>query len=90
LYEDENDNFNYEKGLYSLISFHWDDDQKALTISDRKGEFPGMLKTRTFNIVLVSENKGIGVETTEESAKSIKYIGKKLSENCNPIFRKTV
>lgn len=81
LYEDENDNYNYEKGVYSLISFHWDNAQKTLTISDRKGEFPGMLKNRTFNIVLVSENNGIGVETTEVSSKSIRYDGKKLMEN---------
>ena len=25
LYEDENDNYNYEKGLYATISLHWDD-----------------------------------------------------------------
>ena len=81
LYEDENDSYNYEKGVYSLISFHWDNAQKSLTINDRKGEFPGMLKNRTFNIVLVNESNGKGVETTEILAKSIKYVGKKLVEN---------
>lgn len=48
LYEDENDTYNYEKGLYSLITFHWDNNSKTVTIYDRKGEFPGMLKNRTF------------------------------------------
>ena len=25
LYEDENDNYNYEKGAYATIPLHWDD-----------------------------------------------------------------
>jgi alpha-D-xyloside xylohydrolase len=80
LYEDENDTYNYEKGVYSLITFHWNNVQKTLTISDRKGEFSGMIKTRTFNIVLVNENKGIGVATTEIPYKTITYSGNKLEE----------
>ena len=32
LYEDENDNYNYEKGIYSTITFDWDDKKKTLTI----------------------------------------------------------
>jgi alpha-D-xyloside xylohydrolase len=80
LYEDENDTYNYEKGVYSLISFYWDNALKTLTISDRKGEFPGMLQNRTFNIVLVNESNGKGVENTEIPSKSIKYVGEKLVE----------
>lgn len=44
LYEDENDNYNYEKGKYSTITFKWNDAKKTLTIEDRKGSFPGILK----------------------------------------------
>ena len=58
LYEDENDNYNYEKGAFSTITFNWDNAKKTLTIGDRKGAFPGMLAERKFNIVLVSKNKG--------------------------------
>jgi len=54
LYEDENTNYNYEKGAYSTIEFTYDDSSRTLTIGDRKGEFTGMLKDRTFNIVLVT------------------------------------
>jgi len=57
LYEDENDNYNYEKGTYSTITFNWDDSKKVLTISDRKGKYPGMLTERKFNIVFVIEKK---------------------------------
>ena len=28
LYEDENDNYNYEKGVYSTITFTWNDAKK--------------------------------------------------------------
>ena len=45
LYEDENDNYNYEKGIYSTITFTWDDAKKELTINDRKGSFPRNVKT---------------------------------------------
>lgn len=54
LYEDENDNYNYEKGVFATIDFTWNDAEKTLTIGDRKGEFPGMLQERTFNFVIVT------------------------------------
>jgi alpha-D-xyloside xylohydrolase len=78
LYEDENDNYNYEKGIYSTINFSWDDVKKTLTIHKREGSFPGMLTERNFNIVLVTKNKGVGMETTEKPDKVISYKGKKV------------
>jgi alpha-D-xyloside xylohydrolase len=78
LYEDENDNYNYEKGLYSTISFNWDDKKKTLTIADRKGSFPGMLNTRKFKIVLVRNGIGIGEHGVADPGKEINYDGKKL------------
>ena len=70
LYEDENDNYNYEKGVYSTITFTWNDANKSLTINDRKGSFPGMLATRKFNIVVVADGKNID--------KVVTYGGKKV------------
>lgn len=54
LYEDENDSYDYEKGMYSTITFTWDNTKKELTISDRAGTFPGMLKERKFNITSIN------------------------------------
>ena len=51
LYEDEGDTYNYERGIYSTITFRWDDSHKTLTVGARKGSFPGMLSTRQFTIV---------------------------------------
>jgi len=79
LYEDENDNYNYEKGIYATITFYWNDKKRELTIGDRKGSFPGMLDKRTFEIVLVKEWHGIGIEITENPDKVILYKGKKLT-----------
>jgi alpha-D-xyloside xylohydrolase len=76
LYEDENDNYNYEKGIYATITFNWDDASKTLTIGDRKGEFPGMLKTRTIKIVLVDEKQGMGIELSKTVDKTVTYNGK--------------
>jgi alpha-D-xyloside xylohydrolase len=75
LYEDENDNYNYEKGVYATIAFHWNDASRRLTIDARKGEFPGMLKTRTFQIVIAGKSHGVGVEVTSNPDKVVSYTG---------------
>jgi alpha-D-xyloside xylohydrolase len=79
LYEDENDNYNYEKGVYSTITFNWKDSEKKLDISERNGNFPGMLKERTFNIIMVSENHGNGQEISKSPDKTVIYNGKQVS-----------
>ena len=75
LYEDENDNYNYEKGVYSTIDFHWNDAKHQITISNRKGTFPGMLKARTFHVVIVGKGRGTGVEVTDNPDKVVSYQG---------------
>ena len=52
LYEDEGDNYNYEKGAYTTIQFQWNDRSRTLTVGQRQGNYPGMLQTRRFNLVL--------------------------------------
>ena len=79
LYEDENDGYNYEKGVYATIPLSWDDGQQTLTIGDRKGEFPGMLPTRTFRIVFVAENHGVGVSSADKPDEIVLYSGKQLT-----------
>jgi alpha-D-xyloside xylohydrolase len=80
LYEDENNNYNYEKGIHSTIHFNWDDLNKTLTIEKRKGEYPEMLKQWTFNIVLVKENTGTGLEQAS-FVKKILYRGDRIIEH---------
>jgi alpha-D-xyloside xylohydrolase len=77
-YEDENDNYNYEKGSYSTFNFKWNDKLQQLSITDRMGSFPGMQKKHIFNIVLVKQGHGVNTEITGKADKSLSYIGKAL------------
>ena len=75
LYEDEGDNYNYETGAYATIPMTWNDATQTLTIGARQGSFPGMLASRTFNIVWVSSGHGVGVSTTSASDAVVSYAG---------------
>jgi len=79
LYEDENDGYNYEKGVHATIPLHWDDAQHALTIGERKGEFPGMLESRTFRIVFAGQNHGAGISVEDKPDKIVPYSGKQVT-----------
>ena len=67
LYEDEGDNYNYEKGAYSTITFKWNDRSKKLTISEVSGEYPGMLKERSFRVRLAGSDKHTKVDYTGQA-----------------------
>ncbi len=79
LYEDENDNYNYEKGVHATIPLHWDDAAHTLTVGDRVGQFPGMLQSRTFRVVFVGEHHGVGIDPASEPDKVVQYSGKQIS-----------
>ena len=70
LYEDEGDSYNYEKGVYSTITFQWNDKMRTLTIGARQGSYPGMLQKRQFTIVL-----------PDGQHQTISYEGKELQVN---------
>lgn len=74
-YEDEKDNYDYEKGLFSTIEFKWNDAKKELTIAARKGQFPGMITTRKFKVAIVKPNENTGMDANR-FAKTIRYDGK--------------
>ncbi len=76
LYEDEGDNYNYEKGKYATIPISWKEATQTLTIGKREGSFPGMLKTRTFRVVGVSPDHGMGIPMTTNADAIIHYTGK--------------
>ena len=52
LYEDEGDNYNYEKGQFATILFQWNDRTRTLTIGSRQGSYKGMLLNRQFIIAM--------------------------------------
>ncbi|GHU68311.1 hypothetical protein FACS189413_04880 [Bacteroidia bacterium] len=78
LYEDENDNYNYEKGAYSTVQFRWNEKEQTLTIGKSSGSFPGMLQKRIFNIVFINENRGIGDQLSKTVDQTVEYSGEEI------------
>lgn len=79
LYEDEGDSYNYETGKSSIIKLTWDDAAQTLMIGARTGSYTGMPSSRTFNIVWVGADHGVGVDVTTTADQSIKYDGKEVT-----------
>ena len=78
LYEDSGDGYAYERGTRAMIPFRWDDRHHFLSIGDRSGSFPGMVAKRTFHIILVNPDHGLGAEVNSGSGLSVKYEGKAI------------
>ena len=77
LYEDENLNYNYEKGDFATIPMHYDATKNELTIGERKGSFKGMLASRTFYVKLIDQKHPQGIGFGREG-KKIRYSGKRI------------
>jgi alpha-D-xyloside xylohydrolase len=78
LYEDEGTNYDYEKGKYATIDISYDDASKNVSFSQRKGSFSGMLKSRTFKIVLVTKDNAQPLDFNA-AGKVVTYTGKAVS-----------
>jgi alpha-D-xyloside xylohydrolase len=79
LYEDEEINNNYENGNFTIIPFEYNNTNETLLIGKRKGEFPGMLKSRTFEIVWISGDNPKGLDFNTKADKEITYSGEEIS-----------
>ena len=79
LYDDEGNNYDYQKGAHSVIPIRWDEAAKTLTIGDREGEYSGMPKERTFNIVWVGRNHGAGEGVAAKPDRTVRYSGKAMT-----------
>ncbi|MBN2842756.1 MAG: glycoside hydrolase family 31 protein [Sedimentisphaerales bacterium] len=79
LYNDEGDNYNYEKGLYSIIPLQWHDKARTLTLGKRQGDYPGMPATSQFRIIIAGAGKACGLEPVAQPDKEIIYDGSELT-----------
>lgn len=79
LYEDENDNYNYEKGAYATIPLSWEEASQTLTIGERNGSFPGMLQSRTVHVIFVSADHGAGIHEETKADKVVTYSGRPIA-----------
>jgi alpha-D-xyloside xylohydrolase len=66
LYEDDGRTYAYEKGAYATIPISWNQATQTLTIGQRVGTFPEMIKERTFNVIFVKDNHGNGVTPVDQ------------------------
>ncbi len=75
LYEDEDTNYNYEKGAFATIPFHYSESRKMLTIGRCEGAFEGMLRNRTIQVIVVTPLKPEKMDLTGVPDKVITYDG---------------
>ena len=79
LYEDDGESYGYEKGEHATIPFTWKDASQTLSIGTHAGSFPGMLGERTFNIVLVGKEHGVGEKPVANADRVVRYNGHAVS-----------
>jgi len=77
LYEDDNETYNYEKGQHATYDLSWDDASKSLTVGARKGTFPGLVRKRTLNLVLVTPKTPGGIDV-QKAMRVVTYTGKPI------------
>jgi len=76
-YEDEGEDYNYEKGEFSVIPIIWNEKNQTLTFGKRKGDFVGMANEKVFRIVIASE-KTTKLKVLVNELIEVKYSGKEL------------
>ncbi len=79
LYEDEGTNYNYEKGRFATIAFHYDHASRTLTVGKRQGSFDGMLRKRSFNVVFIDASQPRPLNLDNPEGKTINYDGHAVS-----------
>ncbi|HON52173.1 MAG TPA: glycoside hydrolase family 31 protein [Bacteroidales bacterium] len=79
LYADEATNYNYEKGMFSMIPIHYNEKNKTITLEKRIGEFAGMLKSQTFKIVYIDKQQPKAFGNLQTILEEMKYKGDKIS-----------
>ncbi|HYG17644.1 MAG TPA: TIM-barrel domain-containing protein [Ohtaekwangia sp.] len=75
LYEDENVNYNYEKGQYATIPLSYEETSKTLTIGQRNGSFKNMPESRTFEVIWVEKDQPVGVGFAAHPDEIVQYSG---------------
>ena len=73
LYNDEGDNYNYEKGKHIEIPIVWNEKNQTLTLEKQKGSYKDQTAQYTMNIVWISGKQNDTISET------IQYAGKKVA-----------
>ncbi len=79
LYNDEGDNYDYERGTHATTTLTWSDATRTLTFAARQGTYPGMAQRVEFHIVLVRPGHGIGEAVPAAADQTVPYTGSEVS-----------
>jgi alpha-D-xyloside xylohydrolase len=79
LYQDAGDSYDYERGSHSIISLHWSESARTLTIGDREGSYPEMPARIQIKVVWVSAGHGTGLVQVTNPDKIVEYTGRAIS-----------
>jgi len=74
LYDDEGDNYNYERGEYATILIQWDEKNRRLTLNEREGEYAGMKNSVHLLVSLVDDKDNL-------KEQNLVYSGEEMSIN---------
>ena len=74
-YDDEGENYTYEKGRHAVVPIHWDDQQRELSIGQRKGTFPGLQEAIKIKVVVVDSTSEGGLSVIKKPDTSLTYRG---------------
>lgn len=78
LYEDENTNYNYEKGAYLQIPLTYDEASGVLTIGAQEGAYEGMPTSRTVHVIVVSPESSVAFSRQRLPDNTVEYTGQKI------------
>ena len=78
LYNDEGDNYDYERGAHTTTAVTWSDADRTLTFGARQGTYPNMPRETVFNVVVVGRDHGIGEPVTSSFNQTVTYTGAEL------------
>ena len=79
IYQDECDNYNYEKGIFATFTINWNNETNILGLSGQKGDFPGASLAKKINVVFVKENQEMNEQSVHDPDKMLVFRGKEVS-----------
>lgn len=82
VYEDAGDGYDYERGEYAITPLEWADGAGELTIGERDGSFPELVRERELRIVPVDTGIGVGVDE-HDSRTTVSYDGDATTVSLN-------
>jgi alpha-D-xyloside xylohydrolase len=79
LYEDDGETYAHQHGAFTRIPIRYDDASGTVTIGAREGEYPGMVRQRTFNIRWISGPSRDAANFDAQPDRTVRYSGAEVA-----------